>query len=87
MFINIGMNPYSWLHSQAIRSLGIDKAYELVTFFFKDRSLIFSINFRAMRRDAKTVAGWDFERIIPCHGVRFFVISKMLNNSKSFFSL
>lgn len=23
----------------------------------------------AMRRDAKTVAGWDFTRIIPCHGV------------------
>ncbi|KAF5383089.1 hypothetical protein D9615_005076 [Tricholomella constricta] len=22
----------------------------------------------AMRRDAKTVAGWDFEKIIPCHG-------------------
>jgi len=22
----------------------------------------------AMRRDVKTVAGWDFERIIPCHG-------------------
>ncbi|TBU55408.1 hypothetical protein BD310DRAFT_933782 [Dichomitus squalens] len=22
----------------------------------------------AMKRDARTVAGWDFERIIPCHG-------------------
>jgi len=22
----------------------------------------------AMRRDAKTVSGWEFERIIPCHG-------------------
>ena len=22
-----------------------------------------------MRKDAKTVASWDFERIIPCHGV------------------
>jgi len=22
----------------------------------------------AMKRDAKTVAGWDFDRIIPCHG-------------------
>ncbi|EPQ53608.1 hypothetical protein GLOTRDRAFT_78633 [Gloeophyllum trabeum ATCC 11539] len=22
----------------------------------------------AMKRDVKTVAGWDFERIIPCHG-------------------
>ena len=24
---------------------------------------------RAMKRDAQTVADWDFERIIPCHGV------------------
>jgi len=24
---------------------------------------------RAMKRDARTVASWDFERIIPCHGV------------------
>lgn len=23
-----------------------------------------------MRRDAMTVANWDFDRIIPCHGVR-----------------
>lgn len=22
----------------------------------------------AMKRDAETVAGWDFDRIIPCHG-------------------
>jgi hypothetical protein len=22
-----------------------------------------------MRRDAKTVADWDFDKIIPCHGV------------------
>jgi len=26
------------------------------------------INKEAMKRDAKTVASWDFERIIPCHG-------------------
>ncbi|KAH8116183.1 hypothetical protein DFH11DRAFT_1266963 [Phellopilus nigrolimitatus] len=24
----------------------------------------------AMRRGARTVAGWDFDRVIPCHGVR-----------------
>lgn len=23
---------------------------------------------KAMVRDAKTVASWDFERVIPCHG-------------------
>ncbi|EEB91971.1 hypothetical protein MPER_09587, partial [Moniliophthora perniciosa FA553] len=22
----------------------------------------------AMKRDVKTVTGWDFERVIPCHG-------------------
>ena len=27
------------------------------------------MSYRAMKKDAKTVAGWDFERIIPCHGV------------------
>ena len=26
-----------------------------------------------MKRDVKTVAGWDFERLIPCHGVRVIV--------------
>lgn len=25
---------------------------------------------RAMKRDVRTVDGWDFARIIPCHGVR-----------------
>lgn len=32
-----------------------------------------------MQRDAKTVAGWDFERIIPCHGVRLRYL-KMINH-------
>ena len=27
------------------------------------------IQHRVMKRDARTVASWDFERIIPCHGV------------------
>ncbi|KAF9480963.1 hypothetical protein BDN70DRAFT_876978 [Pholiota conissans] len=32
--------------------------------------LIWSLgkNVEEMRRDAKTVSGWDFQRIIPCHG-------------------
>ena len=25
--------------------------------------------FDAMKEDAVAVSGWDFERIIPCHGV------------------
>ncbi len=28
---------------------------------------------REMKRDARTVSGWDFDRIIPCHGVSFLV--------------
>jgi hypothetical protein len=33
--------------------------------------MAFGIHFailRAMSRDAKVVAAWDFDRIIPCHG-------------------
>ncbi|KAJ3572923.1 hypothetical protein NP233_g2758 [Leucocoprinus birnbaumii] len=45
-FMNV--NPWSWLHSRIVWSLGVDK--------------------EAMKRDARTVASWDFERIIPCHG-------------------
>ncbi len=28
-----------------------------------------------MKRDAKTVAGWKFEKIIPCHGVSLEAIA------------
>jgi hypothetical protein len=31
------------------------------------------LNDRDMKRDAKTVSGWDFTRIIPCHGVLMFI--------------
>lgn len=31
--MGVGLNPSSWFHSQLIRSLGTDKAYELVIFF------------------------------------------------------
>ncbi|KAF9226374.1 hypothetical protein BS17DRAFT_749779 [Gyrodon lividus] len=27
-----------------------------------------SVDIEAMKRDARTVASWDFDRIIPCHG-------------------
>lgn len=33
--------------------------------------ILFCYNFRAMRRDARAVAEWDFDRIIPCHGVSY----------------
>ena len=85
MFMGFGLGPSSWFHSQLIGSLGTDKAYELVIIF--KRSSNFLYWFRAMKRDAKTVAGWDFERIIPCHGVRHRYL-EMLNHCVYFiFSL
>ena len=39
--------------------------------------------FRAMKRDVKTVAGWDFERIIPCHGVRAIAASYPIIHSSN----
>ena len=36
--------------------------------------------YRAMKCDAKTVAGWDFERIIPCHGVRLRYFKMLIWN-------
>jgi len=28
-----------------------------------------------MRRDVRTVANWDFDRIIPCHGVSRILVT------------
>ena len=86
MFINIGFNPSTWFHSQVIRSLGTDKAYALVIFFQRSFSN-FLRWFRAMKRDAKTVAGWDFERIIPCHGVRLRYFKIVIWNHCVYFIL
>jgi len=38
------------------------------SWFHKRLVWSFGVDTDAMRRDAKTVAGWDFEKIIPCHG-------------------
>ena len=43
MFMGFGLHPSSWFHSQVIRSLGTDKAYELVI-FLEVVSLIFSVD-------------------------------------------
>ena len=51
-------------------SLGIDKEYAILLFLTCEGELALTCDFRAMKRDVRTVAGWDFERIIPCHGVR-----------------
>ena len=37
-----------------------------------------------MKRDVKTVAEWDFERIIPCHGVRAIVSPPPIIRSNHF---
>ena len=39
------------------------------TFSHKVFSYSDYVRHRAMKRDARTVASWDFERVIPCHGV------------------
>ena len=36
-----------------------------------------------MKRDVKTVADWNFERIIPCHGVRAIVALHPITRSNS----
>ena len=42
MSMGIGLRPSSWFHSQLIRSLGTDKAYELV--ILSRSSLIFYVD-------------------------------------------
>ena len=37
-----------------------------------------------MREDAKTVASWDFERIIPCHGVSLHIRLKIIASIDSY---
>lgn len=74
------LNPWGTTQKRALWSLGLDKAY--VSVRQKSRrdaqakiNSLFCLDTlhahisRAMKRDAKTVAGWDFTRIIPCHGV------------------
>ncbi|PCH44721.1 hypothetical protein WOLCODRAFT_77748, partial [Wolfiporia cocos MD-104 SS10] len=46
------LSPYQWIHKRFVYSLGTDK--EQAT--------------SLPHRDVRTVVGWDFERIIPCHG-------------------
>lgn len=66
------LNPYSWGHKKFVTTLGKDKEYVNVGWAFVyrvDTTFFSKKNIRAMMRDAKTVDGWDFTRIIPCHGV------------------
>ena len=64
------LTPWGNLHKRMASSLGIDKEYAALPFMTCGGELTLTCDFRAMKRDVRTVAGWDFERIIPCHGVR-----------------
>jgi hypothetical protein len=65
----IKLNPYSAIHRGLTKALVTDAAYVLPCLVnLRDHQAI-EANSRAMSRDAKTVASWDFHRIIPCHGV------------------
>jgi hypothetical protein len=60
-----GFEPSSWLHAKFSASKSEDKVlvlFRIVT------SFSYLPSSRAMKRDVKTVADWDFQRIIPCHG-------------------
>lgn len=61
------LNPYTDYHKNFIWGESKDKAY--VILYATSRPPADPQFFSAMARDAKIVNGWDFERIIPCHGV------------------
>ena len=64
------LNPYKAIHKRFAWTLGVDKESVACTVNTRDDVRCSSRSYRAMKRDVKTVAGWDFDRIIPCHGVR-----------------
>ena len=49
---------------------GVSATVEIFIWCFLSQPLYSALR-SAMARDAHTVAGWDFDRIIPCHGVSF----------------
>jgi len=59
LFLKI-FSPNNWIHNFAIWHLfSKDKAYV---------SADSNSDVSAMKRDAKVVSSWDFDRLIPCHG-------------------
>ncbi|KAH9849551.1 hypothetical protein C2E23DRAFT_351528 [Lenzites betulinus] len=44
------------------------KYFTPYTWAHKKFAWLAGVDREAMKRDVKTVAGWDFDRIIPCHG-------------------
>lgn len=58
-------NPHTYLHRQFVWSMGKDKRCLpcLPCLTISESHTIL------MSRDAQTVASWNFDRIIPCHGV------------------
>jgi hypothetical protein len=61
------LNPYSWFHAKLVKGPAVDREYVPFPGF---GSRDFSTSSRsAMVRDVKKVSEFDFDRIIPCHGV------------------
>jgi hypothetical protein len=65
---SISLNPYKAVHRSLTKALVTDVACVL-SYLVNLKNHQAVANSRAMSRDAKTVASWDFHRIIPCHGV------------------
>ena len=75
------LTPYSWMHKKFVWAAGKDR--ELVEQYDWIQRLDDFLA-RAMKRDARTVSGWDFDRIIPCHGVsvaRLFIFVDIRGSS------
>lgn len=68
------LNPYTEFHKNFIWGESKDKGYASPRSYADFCSFV-SVLFSAMARDAKKVAAWDFDRIIPCHGVSALVKS------------
>ena len=64
----ISLNPYKAIHRSLTNALVTDVTCVL-SYLVNLRNHQAVANSRAMSRDVKTVASWDFHRIIPCHGV------------------
>ena len=65
----IRLNPYEAIHRSLTKALVTDTVCVLPYLVNLRNHQAVGANSRAMSRDAKTVASWDFHRIIPCHGV------------------
>lgn len=64
----VRLNPYTTIHRSVTKALVTDATCVLPYSVIWEKRAV-ETNSRAMSRDAKSVASWNFHRIIPCHGV------------------